>query len=262
MDLRLEDKIAVITGAGTSVGLSVARALLLEDVFVVAGSPVGSLGLIQLAEEYGLIPLIVDLTTPDGASTLLQSAKRAYGGIDMLVNAIGISAAQGASSMVVPRERWQSTFDQAFVIARSSIRAAIPLMIARGGGTILTVWSAEPGFSLVDHGDAKAVFRSLAKAMAAEFATDGVRFNSIGQGPAAVDPWHSQLGIVATAAKFMGIDIAQSKARMVDSLGESPTGRIEEPGEVGDLVILVVSKHADHTADIDFSLDGDTINVG
>jgi NAD(P)-dependent dehydrogenase (short-subunit alcohol dehydrogenase family) len=83
MDLNLDGKAAVVTGASKGIGLAVVRALVAEGARVTAGAR-------QLGElPDGVRPIQVDLSTPDGPAYLVEEAAAAYGRLDLLVNTVG-----------------------------------------------------------------------------------------------------------------------------------------------------------------------------
>ena len=86
MDLQLNGKVAVVTGASKGIGLAITRSLAAEGVSVVAGALHGSAELDALE---GVHAVQVDLTTASGPQTLIDEAVRTFGGIDILVNNVG-----------------------------------------------------------------------------------------------------------------------------------------------------------------------------
>src|SRR4051794_29812402 len=88
MDLGLNGKIAVVTGASKGIGLAVCRALALEGAHVIAGSRRGSAELDELAADGAVSSVLVDLSDSDGPSRLIEAAD-AHGGLDVLVNNVG-----------------------------------------------------------------------------------------------------------------------------------------------------------------------------
>jgi NAD(P)-dependent dehydrogenase (short-subunit alcohol dehydrogenase family) len=89
MDLNLSGKVAVVTGASKGIGLAITRSLVAEGVSVAAGARDGSDELSELASRSAVHPVLVDLTTPDGPTRLVEEAVRTFGGLDILVNNVG-----------------------------------------------------------------------------------------------------------------------------------------------------------------------------
>lgn len=93
MDLQLQGKVAVITGASRGIGLAVATALAEAGARVVAGSRTPGDALAQLTERYAVITVAVDLSTSDGPATLVERAIQEFGALDILINNVGGSPA-------------------------------------------------------------------------------------------------------------------------------------------------------------------------
>jgi NAD(P)-dependent dehydrogenase (short-subunit alcohol dehydrogenase family) len=100
MDLDLDGKVAVVTGAGKGIGLAVTRALAGEGAHVVAGSrSTGSLDGLK-----GVTPVAVDLSAADGPAQLIRRATDEHGQVDVLVNNVGPSGC-GRRDSSVPATR-------------------------------------------------------------------------------------------------------------------------------------------------------------
>ncbi|MFJ6506573.1 SDR family NAD(P)-dependent oxidoreductase [Streptomyces sp. NPDC091879] len=89
MDLHLNGRTAVVTGASRGIGLAVAGALVREGARVVTGSREITPELRALAAEGDVLSVAVDLTAPEGPAELIAAATFAYGGLDILVNNVG-----------------------------------------------------------------------------------------------------------------------------------------------------------------------------
>jgi NAD(P)-dependent dehydrogenase (short-subunit alcohol dehydrogenase family) len=252
MDLGLRDKVAVVTGASKGIGLAVARALLDEGALVIAGSRSGSEELDALAGEGRLRSVLVDL------------AAEHFGGLDILVNNVGAVAFRFEGFVAITDEQWASTFNLSFMAAMRSIRAAIPRMLERGGGNVVTIASVNaflPDPPVIDYGAAKAALWNSSKALSKEFGPLNLRFNTISPGPVATDLWLGEAGVAATAAKNLGVDFNTARDTVVQSQGGFSTGRFTQPGEAADLVLLLASNRAGNVTGADFLIDGGLIKT-
>src|SRR4249919_1633139 len=123
MDLGLEGKVAVVTGASRGIGLAVTRTLAEEGATVVAGAR-------ELSEELGVLdhvhPVPVDLSTPDGPARLVDEAVSRYGALDVLVNNVGAVRPHPGGFLSIPDEDWTSALLINFLAAVRTTRAALP----------------------------------------------------------------------------------------------------------------------------------------
>ena len=141
MDLGLSGKVAVVTGASKGIGLAVTNALALEGVCVAAGARDIPEELTILAASSHVHPVSVDLTEPDGPTRLVAEAIAAYGRLDILVNNVGAVRPRVNGFLSITDEDWSSTFAVNFFAAVRTTRAALPLLVERGAGTIVTICS-------------------------------------------------------------------------------------------------------------------------
>src|SRR5690348_11019795 len=105
MDLRLSGKTAIVTGASRGIGLAVTRALIDEGARVVAAAREGADELAKL----GAIPVIADLTSPDGPVMVTEAAASAFGGLDILVNNVGAVRPRTGGFASVTAHDWTAT---------------------------------------------------------------------------------------------------------------------------------------------------------
>src|SRR2546423_2884227 len=106
MDLHLRGKTAVVTGASKGIGLAITRALISEGARVAAGAQHGSAELDQLAEQGQVLPIQVDLTTPDGPAALISAAIDEFGDLDVLVNNVGAVRPRVGGFLSVTDDDW------------------------------------------------------------------------------------------------------------------------------------------------------------
>jgi NAD(P)-dependent dehydrogenase (short-subunit alcohol dehydrogenase family) len=263
MDLGLNGKTAIVTGASKGIGLAVATALTGEGVHVIAASRSSSAALDALVEAGSATFVAADLTSPDAPAALVDAA-RARGGLDILVNNVGAVSLRFDGFLAIDDASWQRTLDLCFLTMVRMTRAAIPELIARGQGTVVTIGSVNaflPDPGVIDYSAAKAAVWNLSKSLSKEYGPQGIRFNSISPGPVATDLWLGDSGVAATAAAQMGVDFATARDRVVAGQGGFSTGRFTEPAEVADLVLLLAGERAGNVTGADFLIDGGLIKT-
>ncbi|WP_055530548.1 SDR family NAD(P)-dependent oxidoreductase [Streptomyces graminilatus] len=256
MDLHLSDKVAVVTGASKGIGLAVTQALVAEGVYVAAGARHISPELSELAAGGRVRPVEVDLTTPAGPAELVQAAVTGFGGLDILVNNVGAVRPRTAGFLSVTDEDWTTTLTINFLTAVRVTREALPYLLDRGAGTIVTVTSVNaslPDPLVIDYSAAKAALASFSKSLSKEFGPRGIRVNTVSPGPVATELWLGPAGVAATLAPE---GESAQEAVVKHAAGDSVTGRFTLPGEVADLVLLLASARAGNVTGADFIIDG------
>jgi NAD(P)-dependent dehydrogenase (short-subunit alcohol dehydrogenase family) len=252
MDLKLSGKTAIVTGASRGIGLAVTRELIGEAVRVIAVARGGADELRKL----GAVPVIADLTSPDGPATVVDAAAQTFGELDILVNNVGGVRPRTGGFASVTAQDWIATLSVNFLAAVHVTRLALPLLTTGGGGSIVTISSvnaALPDPLVIDYSAAKAALTNFCKALSKEIGPHGVRINTISPGPVATDLWLGAGGVAETlagAANSTPGDVATA------AVADTPTGRFTEPGEVAALVLFLASPRAGNITGADFAIDG------
>jgi len=254
MDLELAGKTAVVTGASKGIGLAVATALVEEGVHVIAGSRSSSPELDALGDAVRFVP--VDLSTAAGPAALVAAATD---GLDIVVNNVGALTPRTSGFLDVSDEDWLTTLNLDLMAVVRTTRAAIPLLVERGGGTVVTIGSVNaflPDPGVIDYSAAKAAVWNLSKSLSKEFGDRGLRFNTISPGPVSTSLWLGETGVAATLAAAMGVSPDEARRRAIEAGGGFSTGRFTEPQEVADLVLLLASNRAGNVTGADIRIDG------
>jgi NAD(P)-dependent dehydrogenase (short-subunit alcohol dehydrogenase family) len=261
MDLRLAGKVAVVTGASKGIGLAVTRALVSEGVNVVAAARDLTDDLSQLTTQGQVHPVQVDLGTPDGPTQLIDEAVVAYGGPDILVNNVGAVHPRPGGFLSLTDDDWLWGLTINFLAAVRTTRAALPHLLDRGAGTIVSTCSVNailPDPLVIDYSAAKAALLNFSKSLSKEVGPRGVRVNTVSPGPVATPLWLGEDGVAATVARASGgeaEDIAKQAA------ANAVTGRFTRPEEVADLIVLLASDRAGNVTGADFVIDGGLITT-
>ncbi len=252
MDLQLKDKVAIVTGSSRGLGLASARALAAEGCRVCLCAR-GAARLHEAAADVAraaghvdrVIAVEADLSTADGVSAVVSRTVERFGGLDILVNNIGLG--RGAGLLDTPDEAWQEAFDFTLYPAIRASRAAVPHMKARGGGAIVfisSIFGRETGGRMV-YNAVKSAENALSKSLARQLAKDNIRVNAIAPGSISFPGgswWTRQQEDPAGIAEFVKREL--------------PFGRFGRPEEVGDVVAFVCSPRASWISGACLPVDG------
>lgn len=261
MDLHLKNKVAVVTGASKGIGLAIAQALAAEGARVAAGARNTSDELAQLAASAQVHPVAVDLSTADGPSQLIDEAVATFGGLDILVNNVGSVRPRLDGFVSVTEEDWLESLTINFLASVRTTRAALPHLLERGAGTIVTIClvnSFLPDPTIIEYCASKAALANFSKALSKEVGPRGIRVNTVSPGPVSTPLWLGKGGVAETIAQAAGGD-AEAVAKQAAS--GSVTGRFTRPEEVADLVLLLASDRAGNVTGADFVIDGGLITT-
>ena len=266
MDLGFDGRVAVVTGASKGIGLAVARTLLEEGARVVATSRNGSAGLDALDGELLHVP--ADFMDPDAPAEVIARAVEAFGGLDVLVNNAG-GPPPGTKMpqfgfLSLTDDGWREMFEFNLLSAVRACRAAIPLLVERGGGAIVNISSGhgrQPSAINVDYGAAKAAMINLTKALSEEFGSEGIRVNGVCPGPVKTPWWTDEGGAADVLAAQTGADRDSVISTIAPEMMQLVTGRLAEPQEIADAVVLLASPRSGSTTGAEFVVDGGWIKA-
>ncbi|MEW6751756.1 MAG: SDR family NAD(P)-dependent oxidoreductase [Candidatus Latescibacterota bacterium] len=249
MDLGLEGRIALVTGASRGIGHRIALALAREgahlclcartaEALAEAALQVRDLGVRVEA-------VAADVSTPEGARRVVEVAQERFGALHVLVNNVGGSAWTPFVDM--SDEEWNRILALSFLSAVRVSRAAIPLMAAQGGGSIVnisSIWGRERG-GPISYNAAKAALISMTANLAVQLAPSGIRVNSVAPG--------SILFAGGSWERRLRADPEGIRAFVEQSI---PAGRFGTPEEVADVVVFLASQRASWVTGACLNVDG------
>jgi 3-oxoacyl-[acyl-carrier protein] reductase len=252
VELDLAGKVAIVTGSSRGLGLASAVALVREGCRVTICAR-GEDRLMEAVEELrnvaqngrAVLPVVADLATVEGVESVVTQTLEAFGGIDILVNNVGL--ARGAGIADTSDAEWTEALNQTLFPAIRASRLAVPHMRKRGGGAIVmiaSIFGRESGGRMT-YNAVKAAEISLAKAMAQQLARDNIRVNSVAPGSISFPggTWHRRQ--------------QEDPAAMADFVRrELPFGRFGRPEEVGAVVAFLVSARASWISGASVPVDG------
>jgi 2-keto-3-deoxy-L-fuconate dehydrogenase len=240
---RLAGKTALITAAAQGIGLATAELFAAEGARVIATDI-----RIDSLEGKPFEVRKLDVLDPQAVNDLANEV----GAIDVLFNCAGFVHA--GSILEASEADWDLAFDLNAKAMYRTIRAFLPAMLTKGGGSIINMSSAASSVKGVPnrfvYGASKAAVIGLTKAVAADFVTRGVRCNAIC--PGTVDSPSLQQRI-AEQAKAQGATIEQVQAAFV---ARQPMGRVGKPEEIAALALYLGSDESSFTTGQIHLIDG------
>jgi 3-oxoacyl-[acyl-carrier protein] reductase len=237
MDLGIEGRTAVVTGATRGIGAAVADLLEQEGARVV-----------RVARSEG-----IDVTAPDAAERI---AERAGGPVDILVNNAGTSEIKPLDELT--DADYYEAFELNVMAPLRLMRHFAPAMAERGWGRIVNVTSSagkRPSQTWPAYSVAKAAQHSLSRLFADFWAPRGVRVNAVAPGPTGTPLWLGAGGLAEQMAERAGITREEAIERQS---GKVPLGRFGEPEEVAAVVVFLCSERASWVTGAAWSADGGT----
>jgi NAD(P)-dependent dehydrogenase (short-subunit alcohol dehydrogenase family) len=261
MDLGLDGKVAIVTGASKGIGLAIAKALAAEGAQVLAAARTTA----ALDGIEGVLPVALDLSAPEGPPALVRRAMDEHGRVDVLVNNVGAVRLRLDGFLALDDGDFQWALDMNFFTTLRATRAALVPMVEQGRGAIVNVDSVnaffQPDGATVDYGVAKAGVANLTKSLAQEFGPSGIRVNAISPGPVETDLWLGEHGVAQTVAALTDVDADTARERVIAGIGGFATGRFTRPDEVAALAVMLASDRLGNVTGENVVIDGGLIKT-
>lgn len=252
--MRLEGKVAIITGAGTGIGRATAERFADEGARLVLSSQFQE-GLRDLAAGRGgdaVKAVAGDISEEAVARELAETARSAFGRIDILINNAGIFFCEDVTDMTV--EEWDRVMAVNLRSMFLTSKHVIPTMLEQGGGSIVNVASISAyigqeidGRSSVAYNVSKAATRQLATSLASRYASEGIRVNAVAPGSTRTEivrNWRPDLTEDEVDAFFAGAAEA------------TPLGRVAAPDELASAILFLASDEASFVTGATLPVDG------
>ena len=248
MDLGLRERVCLVTGSTAGIGLEVAR-LLAEE-----GARVVTCGRGDAPNVGETLHVSADLSLPGEPERMVDAAAE-LGGIDCLVNNVG--AARQARFEEVLDEEWDAYWQLNLMSHVRAIRAALPAMRSRGGGSIVNVSSTaakRPSTGMPHYSVTKAAMLSLSRLVADLYAKEGIRCNAVTPGATATDAWLGEGGLADQQGGNRDEVLAKVGAGR-------PLGRLALPQEIAAVIVFLCSDRASYVTGAAWSADGGTVPI-
>jgi NAD(P)-dependent dehydrogenase (short-subunit alcohol dehydrogenase family) len=245
--MRLNDKVAVITGAGAGIGAATAQLFAREGAKVVVadydGNAAGT-----IAKHIGAqaVALATDVRKNADVKAMIDGAVKAFGRIDILVN----NAGRGILGTVVTtaEEDWDDIMAVNLKGVFLCSKHAVPVMKASGGGAIVNVASTVSVVGIPDRAAyvaSKGGVAALTRAMALDHVADNIRVNSVGPGVIWSNYYDKMMQEVPDPAAF--------KKGLED---RAPMGRVGEPKDVAAAILYLASDESGFVTGSMMTMDG------
>src|SRR5262245_1497192 len=259
MDLNLKNRVALIAGASKGLGYAVAHALAQEGATVSISSRDESsiaAAAARIERETGskVLAMPVDVRSADAIQRWVTTVADRFGGIDAVVTNSGGPPAGLAISF--DDQAWQEAADLLLFSTIRMVRSVVPLMKARGGGSILVSTSSsvkEPVQNLGLSTVLRSAVSALAETLALELAPSKIRVNQIIPGRIDTDRVRH---LDEVNAKKQGVSVEEAKARAVAAI---PMARYGEGMEFGRVGAFLLSDAASYMTGATVQVDGGMI---
>ena len=244
--MRLKDKTAIVTGAGSGFGKGIAMR------FAKEGAKVGVIDINaeaarEVASQIGnsAFAMEADVSIDGDVSRMVQEALDRWGQLDILVNNAGTTH-RNQPMTEVTEEEYERIFAVNVKSVYLSARHVVPVMKKQGFGVILNVASTagvRPRPGLVWYNTSKGAMMTATKAMAIELAGEKIRVN-------AINPVAGETGMLHL---FMGEDTPEKRAQFISSI---PLGRLSLPEDMANAALFLCSDEAEMITGLCMEVDG------
>ncbi len=242
---RLDNKVAIITGAASGIGRATAVRFAAEGAKVVVADVADEPGM-ALAEELGSLYVHVNVADEESVKSMFAATVEAYGGLDILFNNAGISPNDDDSILTTGVDAWQRVQDVNLKSVYLCCKYGIPYMQQRGGGSIINVASfvaiMGSATSQISYTASKGGVLSMSRELGVQFARENIRVNALCPGPVNT-PLLQEL-------------FAKDPERAARRLVHVPMGRFARPEEMASAVLFLASDDSSFMTASTFLVDG------
>jgi NAD(P)-dependent dehydrogenase (short-subunit alcohol dehydrogenase family) len=246
---RLDGKVAIVTGGGSGIGRVTSELFAAEGARVVVADVqsdhAASVAAAITASGGRATAIAVDVTNEDQVASMVGCAVDTYGGLDVLMNNAGIFPDDDGGVLDTPPSTWELVMDVNLKGVWLGCRAAVPAMLASGGGSIVNMASfvalVGAATAQVAYTASKGGVLAFTRELAVEYARQGIRANSLCPGPI-------ETPLLA--------ELLADPARRQRRLTHIPIGRFGRPEEIARAALFLASDEASFVTGSSMVVDG------
>ncbi|HVA70384.1 MAG TPA: 3-oxoacyl-ACP reductase [Acidimicrobiales bacterium] len=242
---RLENKVAIITGAASGIGHATALRFAAEGANVVVADLSEKEGT-ELAQAINGTFVQVNVAEEESVKAMYAQVVKTYGGVDILFNNAGISPAEDDSILTTDLDAWHRVQEVNLTSVYLCCKYGIPLLLERGGGSIINTASfvavLGSATSQISYTASKGGVLSMSRELGVQFARQGIRVNALCPGPVNTPLLHELF--------------AKDPERAARRLVHVPVGRFAEPEEIAGAALFLASDDSTFVTATTFLVDG------
>jgi NAD(P)-dependent dehydrogenase (short-subunit alcohol dehydrogenase family) len=242
---RLDERVAVVTGAGSGIGLAAARRLAEDGARVVCVDLDEAAAKAAAAEVSGLA-VTSDVTSPDDVARIYATTEQRYGRIDIALHNAGISPPEDDSILTTGMDAWQRVQQVNLTSVYLCCQAVLPYMRRAGKGSIINVASfvavMGSATSQISYTASKGGVLAMSRELGVQFAHEGIRVNALCPGPVNTP----------LLRELFAADPERAQRRLV----HVPMGRFAEASEIAAAIAFLASDDASFITASTFLVDG------
>lgn len=263
MDLGLEGKVSIVTGASRGIGRAITIGLAQEGSHVAIGarSEDDLRDVAEQCESFGVraLPVPCDLSTKEGVESLVQKTLDEFDTVHVLVNNVG-DIGEFAPFEDLDDQDWMDLYELNVMSMVRAIRGVLPAMKQQHWGRIINISSesgSQPDPEMPHYNATKAAIKNLTKSLSKEYGEEGIRINTVSPAFVKASP---VMNMIEERADEEGITLDEAEEELLSEFRPHiEVGRAGECEDVAKMVLFLASKQADFLHGTDFRVDGGSV---